>query len=350
MTRRKVSMIVFAVALLAILIVAPDIPLMVFAAILLAVFLRGGGDFIAARLGIGQMLGLAAFAVLLVVVAVAVGMLAAPLIAGQAQELAERIPQAGQALADHIRSYSWGPDLLDQIRPEGLLRSGGSGVASAVAGTFGAFGNLVILLIVGIYFAIDPKPYHRGLTLLFAPSLRPRVQVVLLATVRTLKRWLAAQLLAMATVGVLTGIGLWIVGIPLAPMLGLIAGLLAFIPTIGPILSMIPGLLLAFAIGPDAVLWALAVYLAVQALESYLITPIVQREMVSLPPALTITVQLLLGVLFGLIGLALATPMAAAGLTLVSMLYVDYLNREQAPLPAQPEPPTPAVLPLNTAI
>lgn len=350
MTRRKVSMIVVAGALLAVLIVAPDIPLIVFAAILLAVFLRGGGDFIAAKLGIGQMLGLAGFAVFLIVAAVAIGLLAAPLIGEQAQELARRIPEAGQALAERIRSYSWGPDLLEQIRPEGLLRSGGSGVASAVAGTFGAFGNLVILLIVGIYFAIDPKPYLRGLELLFAPSLRPRVHTVLLATVGTLKRWLAAQLLAMATVGLLTGIGLWIVGIPLAPMLGLIAGLLAFIPTIGPILSMIPGLLLAFAMGPDAVLWALAVYVAVQALETYLITPIVQREMVSLPPALTITVQLLLGVLFGLMGLALATPLAAAGLTLVSMLYVDYLNREQAPLPAQPDPLAPAGPPLNKAV
>lgn len=341
MTRRKVSILVAASALVAILIVAPDIPLLVFAGILLAVFLRGGGDFIAEKLRFGSMLGLAAFVLLILLAAALAGFLAAPLIAEQFEELVQRIPEAAQGVADRIRSYAWGPDLLEQIRPEGLIRTGGSGVASVVAGTFGAVGNTVILLIIGIYFAIDPTPYVRGVKLLFAPSLRPRVEEVLQATVRTLRRWLAAQLLAMATVGLLTWLGLWIVGVPLAPMLGLIAGLLAFIPTLGPILAMIPGVLLALGSGTETVLWVLGVYVAVQALESYVITPIVQREMVSLPPALTITVQLLLGVMFGLMGLALATPLAAAGLTLVTLLYVDYLNREQlaaVPERGQPEP------------
>ena len=339
MTRRKVSIVVAAGVLVAVLVVAPDIPLMVFAGILLAVFLRGGGDFIARHLRIPTMLGLATFVLVILSAGALSGFLAAPLIAEQFTELMRQIPEAAESVADRIRTYPWGPDLLENIRPQGLISTGGSGVASAVAGTFGAFGNMVLLLIIGIYFAIDPHPYLRGLKLLFAPSLRPRVEAVLQATVRTLRRWLTAQLIAMATVGVLTWVGLWIVGIPLAPMLGLIAGLLAFIPTLGPILSMIPGILISLASGTETVLWVLGVYVAVQAMETYLITPIVQREMVSLPPALTITVQLLLGVLFGLMGLALATPLAAAGMTLTALLYVDYLNREQ--LAAGPDQPLP---------
>lgn len=327
-SRRGTSIAVVLGLVALVLIIAPDVPMVIFAGILLGIFLRGGGDWIAARLGLGSMGGMAIFILLIIAAAIAVGVLAAPLIAEQFHELIERIPVAFERVTNEIRQYPWGPDLLAQIRPEGMLATSGRGVASAAAATFGVFGNVVIILIVGIYLAIDPGSYMRGFTLLFAPSLRPRAEEVIHATARTLRRWLAAQLLAMAVVGVLTGTGLWIVGVPLAPMLGLIAGLLAFVPTLGPILSMIPGVLMSLAAGPELVLWALAVYLAVQAIESYLITPIVQREMVSLPPALTITMQLLFGVLFGLFGLALATPLAAAGMTLTRLLYVDFLNKE----------------------
>ena len=146
---------------------------------------------------------------------------------------------------------------------------------------------------------------------------------------RTLKSWLAAQLISMTVVGVLTGIGLLLIGMPLAFILGIIAGLLAFIPNIGPVLAVAPALLLAFGEGPSMLLWVAAVYLSVQTLESYVITPLVQQERVDLSPALVIAAQLLFGVLFGLLGLALAMPLVAVGRMLIKELYVhDYLERE----------------------
>jgi predicted PurR-regulated permease PerM len=152
---------------------------------------------------------------------------------------------------------------------------------------------------------------------------------VLTKAAATLSNWLAAQLMAMAVVGVLTGLGLWLIGIPLAFLLGLIAALLAFIPNIGPVIAAVPAILLAFPEGIITVSLVVGVYIFVQTLESYIITPLIQQEKVSLPPAFIIAVQLLLGVLFGLLGLALATPLAALGLTLVRELYVgDYLARE----------------------
>ncbi|MEZ5670767.1 MAG: AI-2E family transporter [Alphaproteobacteria bacterium] len=335
MTRRSISLLVAGGVLVAVLVIAPDVPLVVFAGILLGLFLRGGGDWIAARLKIGQMLGMAAFVLTLVLIGVAIALLAAPLIAVQFDELMVRIPAAAEGLMQQIRQYPWGEDLLAQLRPEGMLRTGGAGVAAAAATTFGAFGHVVVILIVGIYMAINPGLYLRGVRQLFAPSLRPRAEEVMHATASTLRRWLAAQILAMTTVGVLSWIGLWILGIPLAPMLGLIAGLFAFIPNVGPILSMIPGVLLALPMGTETVIWTVGVYMAVQAIETYLVTPIVQREMVALPPALTITVQILLGVLFGIFGLMLATPIAAACMTLTRMLYVDYLDGEPGAKPAK---------------
>src|SRR5690606_44568 len=124
------------------------------------------------------------------------------------------------------------------------------------------------------------------------------------------------QLISMTVVGVLTGAGLWLLGLPLAFILGALAALLAFIPNIGPVLAAVPAVLLALADGPTTVLWVIGIYVGVQAVESYLITPVVQQESVSLPPALTISFQLLMGVLYGILGLALATPLAALGLAL----------------------------------
>jgi predicted PurR-regulated permease PerM len=166
---------------------------------------------------------------------------------------------------------------------------------------------------------------------LLAPSLRERGEEVIEAAGRTLRNWLAAQLMSMAVVGLLTSLGLWIAGMPLVFALGLIAGLLAFIPNIGPIIAIAPALLLAFPEGLSMLVIVLGIYLGVQALESYVVTPLIQQEKVSMPPALVIAVQLLFGVLFGILGLALATPIAAVGMTLIREVYVsDYLEREGA--------------------
>jgi len=144
--------------------------------------------------------------------------------------------------------------------------------------------------------------------------------------------------MAMSVVGVLTWLGLWLVGVPLAPILGLIAALLAFIPNIGPIIAAVPAVLLALSDGPTMALQVVGVYVAVQALESYAITPLIQQERVSLPPALIISTQLLMGVLFGVLGLALATPMAALGLTIIREAYVGrYLAGEARGRDAPPE-------------
>ncbi len=207
--------------------------------------------------------------------------------------------------------------------------------------TFGAIGNFVIMLIIGLYVALDPATYRRGLVCLLAPSMRAEGEEVLRKATDALQNWLVAQLMAMTVVGVLTWLGLWLIGVPLAPILGLIAALLAFIPNIGPIIAAVPAVLLGFSDGPMTALLVIGVYVAVQALESYAITPLIQRERVALPPALIVSVQLLMGVLFGILGLALATPMAALGKTLVTEVYVRrFLNNETAEDSEGPGPTT----------
>jgi predicted PurR-regulated permease PerM len=127
----------------------------------------------------------------------------------------------------------------------------------------------------------------------------------------------------MAIIGVLTTAGLWILGIPLALALGIIAALFTFIPNIGPLLSAIPALLLGLMDSPQQALYIGALYVGIQTVESYMITPLIQKKTISLPPALTLSSQVLLGVIFGGLGVALATPMTAVALAATRMLYVN---------------------------
>src|SRR5690606_11173520 len=147
------------------------------------------------------------------------------------------------------------------------------------------------------YLAAEPNLYATGVTKLFPPAKRDRVLQVLFEVSETLRWWLVGKVGSMVFIGILTWIGLSILGIPLALTLGLIAGLLSFIPNFGPIISAVPAILLAFIQSPIQALYVAALYIGVQLIESNLVTPIIERETVELPPALTIIFQLALSVL-----------------------------------------------------
>jgi predicted PurR-regulated permease PerM len=133
----------------------------------------------------------------------------------------------------------------------------------------------------------------------------------------------------MSIVGILTSLGLWLLGVPLPITLGFVAAFLTFIPNLGPLLAAVPQALLALNVGPQTVVYVLIFNLVLQGVESYLFTPIIQRHEVTLPPILTIAAQLLMGVLFGIIGVMMAAPLVVATMVIVQMLYVhDYLGDE----------------------
>lgn len=327
---RRVSLLVLLLGVALVLIAAPAVLLVIFAGLLFGVFFSGGGEWLARRIGIGRGWGIGLF-VLLVLLALAGALLAfAPAAADQFDRLVQDVPAAIQRLRERLEQYAWGEALLRHATPGALLSEGGEGTAvNAFAATFGVLGNFVVMLFIGLYVSLDTRTYRRGLLWILAPSLRVPGADVLDKAGGTLRNWLVAQLMSMAVVGVLTWLGLWLVGVPLAPILGLIAALLAFIPNIGPIMAAVPAVLLGFSEGPTTALMVVGVYLVVQTLESYAITPLIQQARVSLPPALILSMQLLMGVLFGILGLALATPLAALGLTLVRETYVRrYLETE----------------------
>jgi predicted PurR-regulated permease PerM len=183
--------------------------------------------------------------------------------------------------------------------------------------------SIVVVLFVGLYLAFDPDTYRRGVLRLVPRRHRRRGAEVLGVVGYTLQWWLFGQLLAMLVVGTIMGVGLAVLGVPLALALGVLAGLFEFIPTFGPILAFIPALLLAFQQGTDTALWVLGLYALLQTFEAYMLTPIIQQRAVHLPPVLTIAAQVFLGTTLGAIGLLVAVPLVAVILVLVKMLYVE---------------------------
>lgn len=330
-SRPSLSLVVLAAALILFLVLLPGTVLMIFAGMLLAVFFRAGGVWLARHLSLRPVWGVALFLLAILLGLALAGTAAAPAISTQFDELWRQIPDAAESLTSRLEQYAWGREILDRMGEADIWSGAFGGAATQALGSaFGYLGNTVLLLFIALYGAFDPGTYRRGFIKLFAPSLRPEASEVLNESVATLQSWLSAQLISMSVVGILTGLGLWLIGIPLALVLGLIAGLLAFIPNVGPILAAIPGLLLAVPDGTNAVLMVLAVYLSVQTLESYVVTPLVQKEKVSLPPVLVISSQLIFGTLFGLIGLAMATPLTALGMQLIDRVYVGaWLERER---------------------
>jgi predicted PurR-regulated permease PerM len=197
----------------------------------------------------------------------------------------------------------------------GTLASGGEAIVSRtfrlVLGTVSAVGNFFIVLFLGLAFAAQPGVYRRGLLYMAPARHRGSATIIVDRIGETLERWLIAQIITMAAVFVVTWIGLTIIGIPGSFILGIQAGLLAFIPTVGAIIAGLIVVLASLASGWIAAASALVLFLGVHVLESYILTPMLQRQALEIPPATLFAFQILLGVAFGIWGLALALPLIA---------------------------------------
>ncbi len=190
-------------------------------------------------------------------------------------------------------------------------------------GTVSAVGNFFIVLFLGLAFAVQPGVYRDGLLFMAPEKHRARATVIVDRIGFTLERWLIAQIITMFAVFLVTWIGLMIIGIPSSFILGIQAGLLAFIPTVGAILGGLIVVLASLASGWVAALSAFVLFLGVHALESYVLTPIIQRQALDIPPATLFSFQILLGVVFGIWGLALALPLMA-----IAKVMIDHFKAE----------------------
>lgn len=212
--------------------------------------------------------------------------------------------------------------------PSALASSGGAIVSQTfklLLGTVNAVGNLFIVLFLGLAFAAQPSLYRSGLLWLAPAKYRDTATAIVDRISDTLQRWLIAQIITMFAVFLVTWIGLSIIGIQSSFILGIQAGLLAFIPTVGAIIAGVIVVLASLASGWVAAVSAFVLFLGVHAMESYVLTPIIQRQALDIPPATLFAVQILLGIVFGIWGLTLALPLMA-----IAKVMIDYFKADRS--------------------
>lgn len=342
---RKVGIAALLVALIAILAIGAwlivPVLLVGFAAILYAVFLSGAAGWLASTLRIRYPVALVTTIAVLLALSAGVGLLIGPRIASEIDRLVEVFPAAVQELESWIGHYRWGRALLESA--DGALDVGAvsGGLLGRVAGVFstaaGLVTNLVVIVIVGIYLAAEPARYRELVIRLVPPARRQRARELFCAIGSALQRWLVGRLASMAAVGVLTAAGLWLLGVRLPLVLGALAAVLSFVPYLGPLASLVPAVMLALLDSPALAGYTALLYLGIQALESYLITPLIDQRAVSLPPPFLIMAQLGLGVLLGLAGVVVATPLIVVVVVTIQLLYIeDVLGEPVTPLGASP--------------
>lgn len=334
MTRAPLSVLTLLGLLAGLFAFAPSFPLIAFGGVLVGVALRAGADPLVRRLRLPEVP-----AVLLVVFGTLgllglLGWWAAGPLSEQAEELTRRLPSSLSAVQEGLSRYVWGRWMVENLDAGYLVQSGekAAGMAAAAAGgLFGTLGNAVFLLLLGLYLALHPAPYLAGLRALLAPSLRPRAEALQAELGTALRGWLGGQLFAMVVVGVLTWLGLWLLGIPLAGVLAVLTALLGFIPIVGPVIAAVPAVLLGASQSMDLALWVAGLFLVLHVVEGDILTPMVQSRAVDLPPGLLLLAQLFLGAVFGLLGIALAAPLAAVALVVTRRGYVEGWLEGKAP-------------------
>jgi len=298
--------------------------LLLFAAIVLASLLSAIIDWVMKKLRLGRNMAFALIGLVGVTLVILAVWLSGPNIIDQFVSLQAELPQAVQKLLNHAREYTWGRWILSQWSDYSQLSSSISYAVTQVGGivlsTASLLTGLAIIAFLGVYLAAEPEVYFSGLRRMVPQCNRPTLDACALRAIHMIRSWLFAQMLSMVAIGVLVTIGLLMIGIPLAGTLGVIAALLTFIPNLGPILSVVPAALLALAISPAKGLLTLLLFMVVHFLEGNIITPLLQRKIVRLPPALTLVAQLLLAVIAGPLGLALAAPLTAATIGIIQVL------------------------------
>ena len=298
--------------------------LLLFAAIVVATLITAVVEWLCERFRLRRRL---AFSAVLCGAAASVGLfiwLIGPSIIAQFADLQTDLPTAAHQLMGRVNGYGWGRWVILQWSGYSQLSSNVSSALTRIGGivlsTATVLSGVVLVGFLGVYLASEPEVYFAYLQRVTPFAYRAKLKACANAAVRNLRWWILSQLLSMTAVGIIVAVGLWMLGVPLAGTLGMIAALLTFIPNIGPILSVVPAVLLAVAISPMKGLLTVLLFLAVHFLEGNIITPLLERRIVRLPPALTMTAQLLFAVIAGPLGVALAAPFTAAALGIFDVL------------------------------
>lgn len=332
---RKAFVWIGMAAALALVVFLSQSLLVIFGGIVLASLIDGGARMIGRVLPIGRSWRVALVLIASLLFVIWLGRFAGSQITQQAAELPNTIESQFHRALAWLQRHGMDVRVRD-VRTIAQEAMGGIGqVTAALGGLFGALTTLFLILVLGIYMALEPRLYRRGVGWMLPLSRRDRFEATSQVMGRALRRLLLGRVIGMTVEGLFTWGMLQFYGVPMAALLGLITGLLAFLPNIGAPISGAIMVLVGFSVSSEMGLYTIGVYAVIHLIDGYLIAPYIARKTVDLPPALVLAAQLIMGVLFGLLGLALADP-------LVAMIKI-WLEREAAykhnePLPEIGQP------------
>ena len=304
-----------------------SIALLVFGGALLGLLIRTASDPLARKLRIPPVAAVCLTIAIAVAAIAGIAALLGSAIAAQAAQLRETLPPAVHDALQQLRASALGVWIAGNIPSTGAvlpdaehLLTRATGLLSSAAG---ALIGVLVVIFVAVAGAFEPQLYASGFVMLFPAQYRARIRGVIAEIAATLRAWMVARLITMVATTILVTAGLTVLRIPLAGALGVIAGLLAFVPNIGAFVAALPALALAFVAGPRTLLAVAVMYAIVHVLDDFAVAPFVERRVVKLPPVLTLVAQLVLGLLAGALGVMLAAPIVAVAIVAVRRLWVE---------------------------
>jgi predicted PurR-regulated permease PerM len=313
---------------------APGVFFTILAGVLLSIVLRSPSRWISRRFAWPMRVSLVVVTVLLIAATLVGSAVLGSGLGDQLQRLFEQLPQSLATVRSNLAKISWAQSLLElgfrSTPPEVSPNKVVIGATNVLSRTFEMGVALVAIFFIGLYGAAQPEAYARMVLRLVPPHHRERARHVMTEVTRNLTRWLVGRFIAMASVALITAIGLLLARIPLPIALGIFAGLCTFVEYLGAVVSAVPAVLVALAQKPTDALWVIAIFTIAHVIEGYLLTPFITRGTVRFPPAFTLAVQLLFGAIFGVVGLTFATPVAVIAAVIVKKIYVeDYLGDQR---------------------
>ena len=309
---------------------------LLFGAVVMATIVRALADPLSRHLRLPERVAVLIAVLLIVGVIAGVAWLLGQQIAAQMDVLTTTLPAALGRVDQWLAGFGLDHPLktwLSQLHHSGgtLVSRFGGWLSAASTGV----ANFLIVLFGGIFLATEPRFYRTGAIKLVPETQRGLISEAMDESERALRMWLKGQLLAMLIIGTMTGAGLWLLGVQSWLVLGILAGFFEFIPFAGPILSAIPGILIALVHGPELALWTTLMYVFVQHSEAYLIQPLIQQYAVDVPAVVLLFSLLAFAVLFGGIGVLFAAPLTVVSYVLVKRLYVREALGTPTPIPGE---------------
>jgi len=303
--------------------------LLTLAAVLMATYFLGCANLLHRKLKLSKGLSLAIAIIVNIILIGSFFWLVGARLEQQFSSLTGTMPQTIEHAKSQLQKNPVGSKFLNYLNNSGNSQKTVSAVKKFFSSAFGILSDVYIILLLGIFFTASPSTYKKGIVLLLPVKAKEKGDQLLNEIYGLLKNWIKGQLFGFLFIAVLTGLGLWILGMPMVLTLAIIAGLLNFIPNFGPVIALVPAVLIAFTQGSTNALWVIGLYTLIQVIQSAVTQPLIQKKMVRIPPALIIFGQVAMGLLGGFWGVLLATPVVAIIMTIIKKLYVEEQSKHK---------------------